>query len=78
MNGHKWERLRLQPFADAAILVRLTADRDDLHDIAEEYVLVSVDTPPGVMLWGRVGRRWIANPSPREALRQLYLCSAVP
>lgn len=25
----------------------------------------------GVMLWGRFGERWIANPSAREALRQL-------
>jgi hypothetical protein len=53
------------------ILARFPAQRDDLHDIAEEYVIVAIDTPPGIMLWGRVENRWFANPSGREVVRQL-------
>lgn len=59
-------------FGGKEILWRSPAQRDDFHDIAEEYALVAIDTPPGVMLWGRVGNRWFANPNPREALRQLH------
>lgn len=54
------------------LLCRFPAQRDDFNDIAEEYALVEIDVPPGVMLWSRVENKWTANPSPREALRQLY------
>lgn len=53
------------------ILARLPAQRDDFHDIAEEYAIVAIDIPPGIMIWGRVENRWFANPSAREVVRQL-------
>lgn len=60
------------------VLARFPAQRDDIHDIAEEYAIVAIDTPPGVMLWGRVENRWFANPSGREVIRQLLARLAAP
>ena len=37
-------------FNGKRVLHRLPAERDDFNDIAEEYAIVKIDVPPGVML----------------------------
>lgn len=50
------------------VIYRFDCKADDLHDIQEEYLLAKILYPPGVMIWGRIGERWIPNANARPAV----------
>lgn len=56
---------------EGSVLARFDCERDDIHDILEEYVVARISVPPGVMVWGRIGERWIPNANARPVVARL-------
>jgi|ETNmetMinimDraft_26_1059896.scaffolds.fasta_scaffold232288_2 hypothetical protein len=44
-----------------------------MSDICDEYAVVSVESATGIMLVGRHGSRWVANPSARAVIAE-FVC----
>ncbi len=62
-------------FSDLEVLWRWVVPSDRYSskdrgygDICDEYAVVRVKSPTGIMLIGRHGDRWVANPSGRAVI----------